>query len=1516
MKNLMTQKVVFGVLMALVLAFSVQGVADALTFGTTRTGDLKTMIPGTEFTVSFSVSLKGNTSIKNSDGKLVREDYTTRIDSSGYAVTVVGTTEYRNSTAADSINGYRAKVAGDTGDNNPSATGAHVDSNRNVVDAQGRAVYKDQALTTRAKANPDSKNDALQYHYNQEQIRITISGGGAIKKIGSNLLPSNTTSYDLQETQKWSNGSTKLQSSTITLTLKAPTAPGQYTITVTDITEATLTNNSGDYPNNHTVSTFEMFVFYVWKTEANSRTQTIAGDSRLTSGIISDEEPKIITVGLSDSPFTRVSFEVEGYGTLYEDKNSDNKPDSNPSKKLTAFTDNHGTESVAQVYLQANRGTSKVRAWVYGNNPLTAINNKKTEATYTYKWSSLQKVSGDSPTQIGAVSTQLTNPFIVELKDGGNRALSGEPITFAVTAGGGGLAKDPNFPSALYPANFPTTSTVTTDTNGRANVFLIVGSSAGTNTVTATYGEETRTFTATAQTASNAASIEPVGGDGQRADLDQSLTDPLVVIVKDQNGLPVKDITVRFTTDSGILSFNSIHPGEAPDETPDPADTSRRVTVETDNTGRASVIYNVGDVPGAKHVYATITTYDLENRRVTFKINSGTDTTQPTVTPYLRLSVSPSSGEAGTTGTVTVTAYGENNTALSGVSVNLSGTGITLPSFVTSGSSTSFTFPSSSTSITASALGYRSTSSNITVTQPTQTVSSIAIASGNNQTGEPGESLTSPLKVRITDANGNAVENQPVRFRIASGAGASLSTRGDLTDNDGEAETLLTLGPSTGTYTVEAEATEIDEDVTFTATAVATPTRIEIVSGNNQEGSAGGVLSRPFVVKVTDKRQQPIAGVEVTFRETSNLGKFSGQTSDVAVTDAQGVAESSRMTIVESGYGVLFVKASASASLSVNFKADGGDPPSDLVSISGNNQTAKPEGKLKAPFVVEVLRDDDSPFEGAVVAFKVTGGGGKLSATSVKTDAKGRAQTFLTLGKARGENTVQASTSGVSGRVTFSALAGAEVLVPAGQRPEMYWVNRQDGRLQRLVADRVETIAPNITGITSLAIDTRNGLIYWGRQTGENRGTLQRAGLNGKGVVTLGTSQSFPTSVALNADGTTVYWTSSNGRIKSMPTRGVRKTTLLRKGLPGPTGLVWANDSLYWGESTGRIRRMNLNASGNPVQNLVTGLGVPVSLAAHGGKVYWTETSGDASQLKRANTNGTDVETLKTLTGSKRVWLSIEGSAARLYLTRLNAVERRSLSGRSTKVIVSGLQSPGSIVLGVGSVASTPVVKQPPQQTQPSENNTTYSKYDVNKDGAVNNADTRAVAGAIGQSGAAITHTRTDVDGSGAVDVTDLILVIANLDDDVAAPAIALDVKALDIDFDRVQEQVEALLSSGDRSVAAQRALLYLRHLLASARPSETVLLANYPNPFNPETWIPYHLASATDVHINIYDAQGRLVRALVLGHQTAGYYTSRSRAAYWDGRNAFGEQVASGIYFYQLQTDEMSSMRKMVILK
>ena len=113
-----------------------------------------------------------------------------------------------------------------------------------------------------------------------------------------------------------------------------------------------------------------------------------------------------------------------------------------------------------------------------------------------------------------------------------------------------------------------------------------------------------------------------------------------------------------------------------------------------------------------------------------------------------------------------------------------------------------------------------------------------------------------------------------------------------------------------------------------------------------------------------------------------------------------------------------------------------------------------------------------------------------------------------------------------------------------------------------------------------------------------------------------------------------------------------------------------------------------------------------------------------------------------------------------------------------------------------------------------------------------------------------------------------------------------------------------------------RRGLIQLPALVAYEIPAETELLANYPNPFNPETWIPYRLAEDAFVTLTIYDRNGQVVRTLEVGHQIAAVYENRSKAIYWDGRNEFGEQVTSGVYFYHLSAGDYSATRKMVILK
>ena len=134
-----------------------------------------------------------------------------------------------------------------------------------------------------------------------------------------------------------------------------------------------------------------------------------------------------------------------------------------------------------------------------------------------------------------------------------------------------------------------------------------------------------------------------------------------------------------------------------------------------------------------------------------------------------------------------------------------------------------------------------------------------------------------------------------------------------------------------------------------------------------------------------------------------------------------------------------------------------------------------------------------------------------------------------------------------------------------------------------------------------------------------------------------------------------------------------------------------------------------------------------------------------------------------------------------------------------------------------------------------------------------------------------------------------------------------------------VRDETQRLVGVLRHRIAAEdihRAFAQLRLTPQDLLPTRTKLYPNYPNPFNPETWMPYQLAEDTAVHIRLYDATGHLVRTLNLGHQTAGYYLDRSRAAYWDGRNDVGERMASGVYFYQLVAGDATAARKLVIMK
>ena len=203
--------------------------------------------------------------------------------------------------------------------------------------------------------------------------------------------------------------------------------------------------------------------------------------------------------------------------------------------------------------------------------------------------------------------------------------------------------------------------------------------------------------------------------------------------------------------------------------------------------------------------------------------------------------------------------------------------------------------------------------------------------------------------------------------------------------------------------------------------------------------------------------------------------------------------------------------------------------------------------------------------------------------------------------------------------------------------------------------------------------------------------------------------------------------------------------------------------------------------------------------------------------------------------------------------------------------------------------------------------------WDVNGDGSVDILDLSYVAARFGDKG----QTEADVNGDGVVDIKDLITVASGMGREADAPSMhhqslkELPSRAM------VQQWLTEARQLNLTDPTSQRGILFLEYLLASLIPKETVLLPNYPNPFNPETWIPYQLAQPADVVISIFSIDGTVIRTLDFGHKPPGTYQDKTVAAYWDGRNNIGEPVASGVYFYTLTTaGSFKSTRKMLILK
>jgi len=205
-------------------------------------------------------------------------------------------------------------------------------------------------------------------------------------------------------------------------------------------------------------------------------------------------------------------------------------------------------------------------------------------------------------------------------------------------------------------------------------------------------------------------------------------------------------------------------------------------------------------------------------------------------------------------------------------------------------------------------------------------------------------------------------------------------------------------------------------------------------------------------------------------------------------------------------------------------------------------------------------------------------------------------------------------------------------------------------------------------------------------------------------------------------------------------------------------------------------------------------------------------------------------------------------------------------------------------------------------------------RADLNGDGRVSILDMIEIAFYFGRE-LKPQSSSFDLTNDGVIDISDLIAVAQHINIQADAPAA--------ISPEMIQGWIKLAWAGYDGSIEFRKGITNLENLLISLTKKKAVkevkktgLFANYPNPFNPETWIPYQLGAPTEVVLTIHSATGRVVRTLALGHQPVGVYKTRDRAVHWDGRNEIGEPVASGIYFYTLTAGKFTATRKMLILK
>lgn len=493
--------------------------------------------------------------------------------------------------------------------------------------------------------------------------------------------------------------------------------------------------------------------------------------------------------------------------------------------------------------------------------------------------------------------------------------------------------------------------------------------------------------------------------------------------------------------------------------------------------------------------------------------------------------------------------------------------------------------------------------------------------------------------------------------------------------------------------------------------------------------------------------------------------------------------------------------------------------------------------------------------------------------------------------------------------IVQQAKIGAITLHSAGEK--IYWVDKMQGLTVHCASldgsRRVIVLDVPLRNYHGIDVDEHEGKIYWtslNRAQSPDRPEILRGNSDGSAVeLLMATGLSRPTSIAVDGRGGKIYWVNSgNNKILRSNLNGSATEEIVVHGKPRKIEIDGESGKIYWIDAASGIHHADLDGTG--VEVLIADIGNSLGLGIDPleQKIYWSVNNKQELHLIRtADFNGRNRETVVEERRIDSWWTDIEdieidGIHKKIYWidSRYGLIFRANLDGTNVETIISNLVEPKDITLDL----------------------TPDSVADVNRDGIVNIQDLVMIASQFGQEG----RDGADVNRDGIIDILDLVLVAAAFENVVAAPPVAPQIFETLASEDVQQWLTDAKALRGTDS-RLKRGISILEQLLAvlterSAIPAETSLLPNYPNPFNPETWIPYQLAEPAEVTIKVYDENGLRVRELAVGHQPAGLYQSRGRAAYWNGRNQQGEPVASGMYFCTLNAGDFSATRKMLVKK